>query len=137
MENKSLLDFIRVAIMSIGTALDSLRTEMDGTMWTLIVFISIDYITGVIDSLCSKQLSSRIGYKGILKKATILCVVAISSLIGTYIFESEALKTAVALYYISNEGISILENCANIGIPIPKVLKNAILKTGDDSDKTF
>lgn len=126
---------IRVAIMSIGTAMESINTEMDSVMWTLIAFITIDYITGVIDSFCNKTLSSKTGFKGILKKVALLCIVAVAAIIGTCIFHSDVLKTAVAMYYISNEGISILENCANIGIPIPKVLRNAIVKTGNDSEK--
>lgn len=136
MENKNILDLIRVGIMSIGSALESLNAEMDGTMWTLIAFISIDYVTGVIDSFCNKTLSSRAGFNGILKKVAILCVVAVASIVGTCVFQSDALRTAVTLYYVSNEGISILENCTNIGIPIPKVLKSAITKTKDDSEET-
>ena len=135
MENKNLLDLIRVAIMSIGSALESINAEMDGITWTLIAFISIDYVTGVIDSFCNKTLSSKTGLRGILKKVGILCVVAVASIVGTYVFQSDALRTAVTLYYVSNEGISILENCANIGVPIPKALKSAISKARDDSEE--
>ena len=88
-----------------------------------------------MDSFCNKTLSSRAGFKGILKKVAILCVVAVASIVGTCVFQSDALRTAVTLYYVSNEGISILENCTNIGIPIPKVLKSAISKTKDDSEE--
>ena len=136
LESKSIVDLIRIAIVSIGTAIESLNSEMNGVMWTLIAFISLDYITGVIDSFYHKTLSSKTGFKGILKKVAILCVVAVASIVGIYVFQSDALGTAVTLYYVSNEGISILENCAHIGIPIPRVLKNAIIKAENDLEDT-
>ena len=133
MENKGLIDIIRVFIMSFGATLSSINDKLCNDMLILVAFMTIDYITGIIVSYYHKSLSSKVGFKGILKKFAILCIVAIAAIIGTYIFQSDALKIGVTMYYISNEGISILENCSNIGIPIPKHLKNALLKADEES----
>mgnify|MGYP005766019331 FL=1 len=135
MEGKNILDIARVLFMLIGTAVEALTSNIDGLTWVLVGFLSIDYITGVICAFCNKTLSSQIGAKGILKKFSVLCVVAVSALIGTYVLNTDALKTAVTLYYISNEGISIVENCTKLGIPIPTSLKTAVRNVCNSENK--
>lgn len=135
MEDKNILNMARVFFMSIGTAIDTFTLNIDGLTWALVGFLSIDYITGVICAFCNKTLSSQIGAKGILKKFSVLCVVAVSALIGTYVLNTDALKTAVTLYYVSNEGISIIENCTKLGIPIPTSLKAAIGSASNSENK--
>lgn len=135
MEGKDLLNLARVLFMSIGTALEAIISSVDGLTWVLVGVLSIDYITGVICAFCNKALSSKIGAKGILKKFSVLCVVAASTLIGTYVLNSEALKAAVTLYYISNEAISIIENCTKLGVPIPTSLKTAIKSVCSSDDE--
>ena len=79
--------------------------------------MTADYITGMVCAFCSKSLSSKVGAKGIAKKFAILCIVAVSTAMGSTILGTGALGSAVTLYYISNEGLSIIENCVKIGIP--------------------
>ena len=95
----------------------------DGLLKALIAFMIIDYITGVIVAVISKKLSSKTGFRGIAKKIFILCLVAVGHMIDTHIIgENSLCRSAVIGFYIANEGISILENSADIGIPLPKKL---------------
>ena len=121
--------------MSIGTAAEALTSNIDALTWVLVGFLSIDYITGVICAFCNKTISSKIGANGILKKFSVLCVVAASALIGTYVLNTDVLKTAVTLYYISNEGISIVENCTKLGVPIPESLNSALRSVSNSQNK--
>ncbi|HAE52293.1 MAG TPA: holin [Ruminococcus sp.] len=95
----------------------------DGLMKALIAFMAIDYITGVTAAVITKNLSSETGFTGIAKKVFILCLVAVGHIIDTYIIgENSLCRSAVIGFYIANEGISILENSAKLGIPLPKKL---------------
>lgn len=95
----------------------------DGLLKALTAFIIIDYITGVIAAVITKKLSSEIGFKGIAKKVFILSLVAVGHIIDTHVIgESSLCRSAVIGFYIANEGISILENAAVLGIPLPEKL---------------
>lgn len=99
----------------------------DGMLITLVVFMVIDYITGVSCAIIDKNLSSSIGFKGIFKKILILMMVGIAHIIDTYVVRSgSAIRAAVICFYLSNEGVSILENAAHIGLPIPDKLKEIL-----------
>ncbi len=135
MNDKSILDIIRVAVMYIGSLLGMLFDQIDNITWALIAFVTVDYITGIVYAFCSKTLSSKTGAKGIAKKLAILCVVAVSSALGNFVLGSDALRTAVTFYYISNEGLSIIENCVKLGVPVPSVLKNALGNIGSSSER--
>ena len=124
--------------MYIAAIMDKMFGGLDRLFLTLLVFMSMDYVTGVLSAAKSRTISSRIGAAGIFKKCGMLCIISLTSLAGKNVFETEALRDAVVLYYISNEGISILENLVNLGVPIPQKLKNLFKNIGDDmgdSDK--
>ena len=94
----------------------------DVWLYTLLAFIALDYITGVIGAALSHTLSSAVGFKGILKKMLFLIVVAVAHLIDNAMAAGGVLRTAVIGFLLANEGISILENCARCGLPVPKKL---------------
>ena len=88
------------------------------------VFVIVDYATGLMAAAVEKKLSSEVGFKGIFKKVIIFSLVAVGHIVDTHIIgEGSALRTAVIFFYLSNEGISILENAARTGLPIPGKLK--------------
>lgn len=98
----------------------------------LLLFLLCDYIVGVCVAIKKRELSSSIGFKGLTKKALIFVVVFIGWVIDRYVLETDALtENLVLLFYISNEGISILENLKNLGVPIPSKIKEAIQKVAD------
>ena len=118
---------IQAAITAIGGWLGYFLGGMDGLMIALIVFMVIDYITGVMCAIADKSLSSEIGAKGIAKKVAILMLVGIAHIVDTKVVGTgSALRGAVICFYLSNEGLSILENTAHLGLPIPDKLKEIL-----------
>ena len=110
---------------------------IDAALGILLCFITFDYITGILSAIVQKELSSEIGYRGILKKAGILVIVAVAYLIGLYIgFE---VRSWVIGYYIANESLSILENLGRVGVPYPERLVEVLkqLKKESDSDESI
>lgn len=112
---------------------------VDGLLYALIVFMILDYITGVIVAVTKHELSSEIGFKGIAKKVLIMALVAVGHILDTHILGGGAFcRSAVIGFYIANEGISILENAGELGIPLPKkliaVLKQLRSKNDDQED---
>jgi toxin secretion/phage lysis holin len=101
----------------------------DSLIYALIAFVLIDYITGVLLAFQNKKISSEVGFKGIYKKIMMFCLVAIGNIIDQYVIKTgSTLKTMMIMFYLSNEGISIIENAGNMGVPFPKKLKDAIEK---------
>ena len=99
----------------------------DGLIYALITFVVIDYITGVMCAIVSKNLSSEIGFKGLFRKVLIFMLVGIANVIDMQLIGAgSALRVAVIFFYLSNEGISILENAAFLGVPIPDELKKVL-----------
>lgn len=103
----------------------------------LILFIVLDYISGIFRAIVEQKLSSQIGYKGILRKIFILVIISVSYLIDEYIImaETKSMTLIVTMFYISNEGISILENANKIGIPIPNKLKQVLLSVRNEENE--
>lgn len=122
----SMGDVCRIIVMCIASSIENFFGGYDGIFLTLIIFISVDYITGICSAFIQKNLSSRKGAVGLIKKFGILCVIAITALIERNILHTSTLRNAVVLYYISNEGISILENLCKIGVPIPNKLRQTL-----------
>ena len=117
----------------------AIATVIGQTIAFLIAFVVIDYITGVFAAIYTKQLSSEVGFKGIAKKVMIFLLVAIGNIIDIEILKTGAiLRTAVIFFYLSNEGISIIENAARLDLPIPARLADVLkqIKDGDEHDKT-
>lgn len=102
---------------------------------TLILLMMVDYLTGVIVAVVQKRLSSAIGYRGIMRKVLILILVGVAMMMDERLLHHQgALQTAIVSFYAANEGISILENCVRLGLPIPKRLRNILLQLRDKGD---
>ena len=123
----------------IGGVMGWLFGGFDGFLYALITFVVIDYLTGVLAAIYTKQLSSEVGFKGIAKKVVIFLLVGIGNVIDIEILKTGAiLRTAIIFFYLSNEGISIIENAARLDLPIPEKLINVLrqIKEVDEDDKT-
>jgi toxin secretion/phage lysis holin len=120
-----------------GFALGWFFGELDGILIALLVFIATDYLTGVAVAIKNRKLSSEVGFVGLLKKVMILGIVGIAHILDMYVLgDSAMLRTAVIFFYMSNEGISIMENVAGLGVPIPDKLKAVLEQLNKDDEKT-
>lgn len=123
-----------------GAVVGFLYGEVTGLFWAMIAFMAVDYVTGVLVALVNKKLSSEIGFRGLVKKFLILIFVAMGHIVDTYVIGSgSALMSAVMLFFIANEGVSIIENAVGLGMPVPKKLREVLdqLKReseGEDED---
>lgn len=125
---KDIVTSIQLLISSIGGFLGWFLGGTDGFLYALLLFIVIDYITGVMVAILQHKVSSEVGFRGIFKKVVILCLVGIGHIIDTKVVRSgNVMRTAIIFFYLSNEGISILENVASIGLPIPKKLIDVLI----------
>lgn len=134
---KEIWNWIQKILSVIGAFMGWFLGGMDGFLYALIAFVVIDYITGVLCAIIDKNLCSKIGAKGIFKKVLIFVLVGVGHIIDTNVLKSggSALRTAVIFFYLSNEGISILENATHIGLPIPEKLKDVLKQLhGKESD---
>lgn len=127
---------IQLAFAIIGGWLGWVLGGLDGFLYALITFVVIDYLTGIMLAILEKRLSSEVGARGIFKKVMIFALVAVGHIIDTQIISNgSAVRTAVIFFYLSNEGISILENAAKIGLPIPEKLKLALEQLNKEDGK--
>ena len=129
--------FIQMAFAAIGGWLGWFLGGYDGFLYALIAFISVDYILGVFCGILEKHLSSDVGARGIFKKVVIFSLVGVAHVIDQNIIgDGSAIRTAVIFFYLSNEGISIIENSTRLGLPIPDKLRDILeqLKDGGDKD---
>ena len=105
-------------------------------LFALLAFVVIDYITGIMCAVVDKKLSSEVGFKGIFKKVLIFALVGIGHILDTRVIGSgSVIGTAVIFFYLSNEGVSLLENAAYLGLPIPQKLKSVLEQLHDRSEK--
>ena len=118
---------LQIAIAAIGGWLGYFLGGLDGLLIALIVFMILDYITGVLCAINDKKLSSAVGFKGICKKVLILMLVGMAHITDLYVVGTgSALRGAVICFYLSNEGLSLLENAAHLGLPVPDKLKDVL-----------
>ena len=118
---------IQVAVTAVGGWLGYFVGGMDGMMIALIVLMALDYVTGVMCAVIDKKLSSAVGFKGICKKVLILMLVGVANVVDLHVVGSGAvLRGAVIAFYLSNEGLSLLENAAHVGLPVPDKLKDVL-----------
>jgi toxin secretion/phage lysis holin len=130
-----IIDYCRFILACIGGILGVIFGGFDSLIYALIIFVAIDYITGILLAIHNKKLSSEIGYKGIVKKILIFMVVSMGNIIDSYIFGTgSAHRTLVIMFYLANEGLSILENAGQLGLPIPQKLKDAIQKLNHNNE---
>ena len=128
---------IQMAIAAIGGWLGYFLGGMDGLMIALIIFMALDYITGLMCAVIDKKLSSAVGFKGVCKKVLILMLVGVANVVDIHIVGTgSALRSAVICFYLSNEGLSLLENAAYIGLPVPEKLRTVLAQLHNRDDKT-
>lgn len=131
-----ILNYIKVIIMALGTGVTWLLGTWDTALVVLIVFMTLDYATGLLRAWINKEVSSDVGLKGIARKGLIFVVLIVAVMLdrllntGTWVF-----RTLVCYFYIANEGISLLENCAGLGLPIPEKIKDALAQLKDGEKK--
>ena len=128
---------VQMAIAAIGGWLGYFLGGMDGLLTALIVFMAIDYVTGLMCAVADKKLSSSTGFKGICKKVLIILLVGVAHIVDLHVVGSgNALRSAVVCFYLSNEGVSLLENAAHLGLPIPEKLKTVLEQLHNRDDNT-
>lgn len=130
-------EFIKIVLGAFITAVGGFLGGMDGIMYALLMFVSIDYITGVAAAVKNKKLSSEIGFWGLVRKICIFALIGVAHYIDAFVMHTgDIFRTAAALYYIGNEGISLLENISCLGLTLPQKLIDVLtqLKNGDDED---
>lgn len=124
---KQIWNGIQIAFAAFGGFLGWFLGGFDGFLYALIAFTVIDYITGVMCAITDKNLSSAVGFKGICRKVLIFTLVGIGNIVDVYVLgQGGVLRTAVIFFYLSNEGVSIMENTAHLGLPIPAKLKEIL-----------
>ncbi|WP_163195738.1 phage holin family protein [Clostridium thermarum] len=133
---KNSINIIQAIFATIGGYIGWFLGGVDGFMYALITFVVIDYVTGLMVAVLERKLSSEVGFRGIFKKVLIFVMVGIGNIVDVHLIKNgSAIRTAVIFFYISNEGISIIENSAKIGLPIPQKLKD-ILEQLNKEDKS-
>ena len=121
---KDIIHTLQLAFTAIGGYIGYFLGGFDGLIYALVAFVVIDYITGLMAAVIEKKLSSSIGFRGIFKKVLIFSLVGIGHIIDYYLIEKgSAVRTAVIFFYLSNEGLSIIENASKVGLPIPEKLR--------------
>ena len=130
-----ILKHIQAALVTIGAALGYFIGGFDGFMIVLIVFMVIDYITGVMCAIHDKSVSSKAGFAGICKKILILVMIGMANLLDVYVIQTGSmLRTASLFFYISNEGISVLENMCKLGLRVPAKVRDVLEQLHDRSE---
>ena len=133
---KEIWNWIQLAFAAIGGWLGWFLGGADGFLYALIAFVVIDYITGVMCAIVDHKLSSEVGFKGIFKKVLIFILVGVGNIIDVQVLgQAGVLRTAVIFFYLSNEGVSLLENAGHLGLPIPAKLKAVLEQLHDRSEK--
>lgn len=130
---KQFISAMQYVFTAIGGFMGWFLGGLDGFVYALIIFVVVDYITGVLAAIIQKKVSSEIGFKGICKKVLILCLVGLAHILDTQVIKTgSVLRTAVIFFYISNEGISVVENAARIGLPVPQKLIDVLEQLKED-----
>ena len=135
---KEIIDTTQFIFTVVGAYFGWFIGGFDGLIYALAAFVAIDYMTGIMVGIIEKKLSSSVGFRGIFKKVLIFIFVGIGHTIDFYVLKNgSAVRTAIIFFYLSNEGLSILENSSKIGLPIPNSLKNIFkdLNKEDEEDE--
>ena len=133
---KEFWNMIQIIFAAVGGWLGYFLGGCDGLLIALVVFAVTDYITGVMCAIADKKLSSEIGFKGICRKVIIFMLVGIAHVLDVNVIATgSVLRTAVIFFYLSNEGVSLLENAAHLGLPVPEKLKDVLEQLHDRAEK--
>ena len=133
---KDIWDMVQIAAAALGGFSGWFLGGWDGFVFALVAFVVLDYLTGFMRAVAEKRLSSQVGALGIMKKVLIFFIVGAAHVVDTHLLGGTAapLRTAVIFFYIANEGVSMLENTAAIGLPVPNALKQALAQLHDKED---
>ena len=132
---KEFWNSIQFVFTAVGGWLGYFLGGCDGLLYALIAFVVIDYITGIVCAIINQSLSSEVGFKGICRKVLIFLLVGIANILDVQVIGSgSVLRTAVIFFYLSNEGVSILENAAFLGLPVPEKIKIVLEQLHDRSE---
>ncbi len=124
---KEFWNTIQLVFAAVGGWLGYFLGGCDGLLYALLAFVVIDYITGVMCAISDRKLSSAVGFKGICRKVMIFLLVGIANVLDIQVIGTgSVLRTAVIFFYISNEGVSLLENAAHLGLPVPVQIKTVL-----------
>ena len=133
---KEFWNLVQMVFAAIGGWLGYFLGGCDGILIALLIFMTVDYITGVMCAINDKKLSSEVGFRGIARKVLVLLLVGIAHILDVVVIGSVGvLRTAVIFYYLSNEGISVLENAGHLGLPIPEKLKEVLEQLHERAEK--
>lgn len=128
---------LQMAIAAVGGWLGYFLGGMDGLLTALLIFMAVDYVTGLMCAVADKKLSFSVGFKGICKKVLIIMLVGVAHIVDLHVVGTgNALRGAVVCFYLSNEGVSLLENAAHLGLPIPEKMKSILAQLHNRIDDT-
>ena len=132
---KQIWTLIQIGFSAFGGFVGWFLGGNDGFIYALMAFVVIDYITGIMCAIADKELSSEVGFKGICKKVLIFALVGIGNLLDIYILgQAGILRNVVIFFYLSNEGVSILENASHLGLPVPDKLKEILKQLNEEKE---
>ena len=128
---------LQMAIAAVGGWLGYFLGGMDGLLTALLIFMAVDYVTGLMCAVADKKLSSSVGFKGICKRVPMIMLVGVAHIVDLHVVGTgNALRGAVVCFYLSNEGVSLLENAAHLGLPIPEKMKSILAQLHNRIDDT-
>jgi len=134
---KEFWNMIQMVFAAVGGWLGYYLGGCDGLLLALVAFSAADYLTGVMCAVSDRKLSSNVGFKGICRKVLIFLLVGIANILDIHVIGTgSVLRTAVIFFYISNEGVSLLENAAHLGLPVPEKIKAVLEQLHDRAEKT-
>ena len=129
---KQIIETVQYVITGIGGFVGWFLGGVDGFLYALLVFVVVDYLTGLMAAYIQKKISSEVGFRGICRKVAIFCLIGIAHILDAQVIQSgSVLRTAIVFFYLSNEGISILENITIIGLPVPQKLRDVLEQIRD------
>lgn len=133
---KDFWNVIQLIFSALGGWLGYFLGGCDGLLYTLLAFTAMDYITGIMCAVNDHTLSSEVGFRGICRKVLIFMLVGIANILDADIIGTgSVLRTAVIFFYISNEGVSLLENATHLGLPVPEKIKTVLEQLHDRAEK--
>lgn len=133
---KEFWNTMQMVFAAVGGWLGYFLGGCDGLLIALVVFAVVDYITGVMCAINDKKLSSEVGFRGICRKVLIFFLVGVANILDVQVIGTgSVLRTAIIFFYLSNEGVSLLENAAHLGLPVPEKLKAVLEQLHDRAEK--
>ena len=133
---KEFWNTIQMVFAAVGGWLGYFLGGCDGLLIALVVFAVVDYITGVMCAINDQKLSSEVGFRGICRKVLIFFLVGVANILDVEVIGTgSVLRTAIIFFYLSNEGVSLLENAAHLGLPIPTKLKDVLAQLHDRAEE--